>query len=54
MTVFAPTGRGKMMLIDKNFIAKKTTILKILSKTHVMYLKRQPRTCRIQIQVEKV
>ena len=28
--------------------------MKILTKTHVIYLKRKLRTCRIQIQVEKV
>ena len=54
MTISAASGQRMKVVINGNFIAKKKENLKILSKTDVMYLKRKLRTCRIQIQVEKV
>ena len=53
MILLAVRGRGKNMNIDKNSIVKNEN-LKIFTKTHVIYLKRKLRTCRMQIQVEKV
>ena len=42
------------LVIDRNFIGKKTKNLKILTKTCVMYLKRKLKTYRNQIHVERV
>ena len=53
MTILAVRGGGKNLVIDRNFIVKNEN-LKILTKTHFIYLKRKLKTCRIQIQVEKV
>ena len=54
MTIFAARGLRMKVVIDGNFIAKNNEKLKKLSKTDIMYLKRKLRTCRIQIQDEKV
>ena len=54
MTIFVARGQGMKLIMNGKSIAKKMKILKILSKTHVMYLKRKPKTCKNQIQVEKV
>ena len=51
MIFFAAGDQGIRLVIDESLIAKK---MKILSKTYVMYIKKKLRTCRIQIQVEKV
>ena len=53
MILLAVRGCGKNLVIDRNSIVK-SEILKILTKTHVIYLKRKLRTYKIQIQVEKV
>ena len=53
MIILAVRGRGKNLVIDRNSIVKNEK-LKILTKTHVIYLKRKLRTCKMQIQVEKV
>ena len=53
MIILAMRGQGKNLVIDRNSIVK-SEILKILTKTHVIYLKRKLRTSRIQIQAEKV
>ena len=53
MIILAVRGRGKNLVIDRNSIVKNEN-LKILTKTHVIYLKRKLRTCKMQIQVEKV
>ena len=50
MIIFATRGQR----INRKHMAKKIEILKILSKTYLMYLKRKLKTCRNQIQVEKV
>ena len=52
MIILAVRGRGKNLVIDRNSIVKNKN-LKIFTKTHVIYLKRTLRTCRMQIQVEK-
>ena len=53
MIILAVRGRGKNLVIDRNSIVKNEN-LKILTKTHVIYIKRKLRTCKMQIQVEKV
>ena len=53
MIILAVRGRGKNLVIDRNSIVKNEN-LKIFTKTHVIYLKRKLRTCKMQIQVEKV
>ena len=53
MIILAVRGRGKNLVIDRNSIVKNEN-LKILTKTHVIYLKRKLRTCTIKIQPEKV
>ena len=53
MVILAMRGRGKNLVIDRNSIVKNEN-LKILTKTHVIYIKRKLRTCKMQIQVEKV
>ena len=53
MIILAVRGQGKNLVFDRNFIVKNEN-LKILTKTHVIYLKRKLRTCKMQIQVEKV
>ena len=53
MIILAMRGRGKNLVIDRNSIVKNEN-LKIFTKTHVIYLKRKLRTCKMQIQVEKV
>ena len=52
--IFAALGPGMKLVIDKNFLAKKNENLKFFCKTYVIYIKRKLRTCRIQIQEEKV
>ena len=42
------------LVIDGYFLAKKNENLKFFCKTYVIYIKRKLRTCRIQIQEEKV
>ena len=54
MTIFVARGQGMKLIMNGKSIPKKMKILKILSKTHVMYLKRKFKTCKNQIQVEKV
>ena len=54
MTISAARGQGMTLIIDKNFIDKKTKNLKILTKTCVMYLKRKLKKYRNQIYIEKV
>ena len=55
MTIFAAGGQEMKLVTDKEFIAKKRNEnLIIVIKLYVMYLKRKFRTCRIQVQVEKV
>ena len=51
MTIFVTRGQGMKLIMNGKSIAKK---MKILSKTHVMYLQRKPKTCKNQIQAEKV
>ena len=53
MIILAMRGQGKNLVIDRNSIVKKRKF-EILTKTHVIYIKRKLRTCKIQIQVEKV
>ena len=53
MIFLAVGGCKKNLVIDKNSTVKNEK-LKILTKTHVIYLKRKLRTCKMQIQVEKV
>ena len=53
MITLAMRGHGKNLVIDRNSIVKNEN-LKIFTKTHVIYLKRKLRTCKMQIQVEKV
>ena len=53
MIILAVRGRGKNLIIDRNSIVKIEN-LKNFTKTHVIYLKRKLRTCKMQIQVEKV
>ena len=53
MIILAVRGRRKNLVIDRNSIVKNEN-LKILTKTHVIYLKRKLRTFRIQIQAEKL
>ena len=53
ITILAVKGHGKNLVIDRNSIVKNVN-LKILTKTHVIYLKRKLRTCKMQIHVEKV
>ena len=53
MIILAVRGRRKNLVIDRNSIVKNEN-LKIFTKTHVIYLKRKLRTCKMQIQVEKV
>ena len=52
--IFAAMEPGMKLVIDKDFLAKKSENLKIFFKTYVIYIKRKLRTCRIQIQEEKV
>ena len=52
--IFAAMGPGMKLVMDENFLAKKNENLKIFWKTYVIYIKRKLRTCRIQIQEEKV
>ena len=52
--IFAAIGPGMKLVIAENFSAKKNENLKFFCKTYVIYIKRKLRTCRIQIQVEKV
>ena len=52
--IFAALGPGMKLVIDENFLAKKNENLKFFCKTYVIYIKRKLRTCRIQIQEEKV
>ena len=54
MTIFVAKGQGMKLIMNGKSILKEMIILKILSKTYVMYLKRKPKTCKNQIQVEKV
>ena len=54
MTIFATRDQKMKVAINGNFIAEKNENLKILSKTHVIYLKRKLRTNISQIQDEKV
>ena len=51
MPIFVARGQGMKLMINGVSITKK---MKILRKTHVMYLKRKPKTYRNQIRVEKV
>ena len=53
MIILALRGQRKNLVINRNSIVKKWKFEK-LSKTNFIYLKRKLRTCRIQIQVEKV
>ena len=52
--IFAAMGPGMKLVIDGNFLAEKNENLKFFCKTYVIYIKRKLRTCRIQIQEEKV
>ena len=52
--IFAAMGPGMKLVIDENFLAEKNENLKFFCKTYVIYIKRKLRTCRIQIQEEKV
>ena len=52
--IFAAMGPGMKLVIAKNFLAKKNENLKFFCKTYVIYIKRKLRTCRIQIQEERV
>ena len=52
--IFAAMGPGMKLVIDGNFLAGKNENLKFFCKTYVIYIKRKLRTCRIQIQEEKV
>ena len=52
--IFAAIGPGMKLVIAENFSAKKNENLKFFCKTYVIYIKRKLRTCRIQIQEEKV
>ena len=52
--IFAAMGPGMKLVIAENFSAKKNENLKFFCKTYVIYIKRKLRTCRIQIQEEKV
>ena len=54
MTISVTRVQGMKLIMNGKSIAKKMKILKILSKTHVMYLKRKPKTFKNQIQEEKV
>ena len=60
MSLEAKSPRGQLIVVGHLLLyiclcfQEKKENLKILSKTDVMYLKRKLRTCRIQIQVEKV
>ena len=54
MIIFATTDQRMKVVLDGNFIAKKNENLKILSKTDDIYLKRNLRISRIQIQAEIV
>ena len=54
MTIFANGDQKMKMVINGNFIAKKNEKLKNVRETGIIYLKRKLRTCRIQIQIEKV
>ena len=54
MIIFAAMGPGMKLVIDGNFLAEKNENLKFFCKTYVIYIKRKLRTCRIQIQEEKV
>ena len=53
MIILAVRGRGKNLVIDRNSIVKNENF-EIFTKTHVIYIKRKLRTCKMQIQVEKV
>ena len=53
MIILAVRGRGKNLVIDRNSIVKNEN-LKILTKTHVIYLKKKLRTFKFQIKVEKI
>ena len=48
MIIFAVRGHGKNLVIDRNSIVKNEN-LKIFTKTHVIYIKRKLRTCKLQI-----
>ena len=52
--ILAAMGPGMKLVIDRNFLAEKNENLKFFCKTYVIYIKRKLRTCRIQIQEEKV
>ena len=52
--ILAAMGPGMKLVIDGNFLAEKNENLKFFCKTYVIYIKRKLRTCRIQIQEEKV
>ena len=52
--IFAAMGPGMKLVIAENFSAKKNENLKFFCKTYVIYIKRKLRTCRIQIQEERV
>ena len=52
--IFAAIGPGMKLVIAEIFSAKKNENLKFFCKTYVIYIKRKLRTCRIQIQEEKV
>ena len=54
LSIFKARGPGMKLIIDGNFIAKKMKIYKNFWKIYVIYIKRKLRTCRIQIQDEKV
>ena len=53
MIFLAMRGCRKNLVVDRNFIVKNEK-LQILTKTHVIYIKRKLRTYKMQIQVEKV
>ena len=52
--IFAAMEPGMKFIIDGNFSAKKMKIWNSFCKTYVLYIKKKLRTCRIQIQEEKV
>ena len=54
LSIFKARGPGMKLINDRNLKAKKMKIWIKFWKIYVIYIKRKLRTCRIQIQDEKV